>query len=59
MHRFSDRAGSADGSRERRQRCCLRPWDSVRGPIQPISRLNNPAYVYPAVTGWLRPGAVS
>jgi len=25
MHRLFDRAGSADGSRKRRRRCCLPP----------------------------------
>ena len=32
MHRFSDPAGSADGSRKRRQRCCLPPCRTTSAP---------------------------
>ena len=42
MHGFFDPAGSADGSRKRRHRCCL-PLihERVGTPIVPISRLHN------------------
>ena len=32
MHRFSDPAGSADGSRKRRRRCCLPPCRTTSAP---------------------------
>jgi hypothetical protein len=47
MHRFSDRAGSADHSRKRGQRCCLPPSCTASAPRTLISRLHSPAYAYP------------
>ena len=48
MHGFSDPAGSADGSRKRRQRCCLPPFATTSAPrTRPISGLNSPACAYP------------
>ena len=48
MPGFSDRAGSPDGSRKRRQRCCLPPVTTDVGtPNQTISRLNSPACTHP------------
>ena len=48
MHRFSDPARSADGSRKRRRRCCLPPVVRASAPRrQPISGLHSPAYAYP------------
>ena len=42
MHGFSDPAGSPDGSRKRRQRCCLPSSTIASAPrIERISRLNS------------------
>jgi len=48
MHRFSDRAGSADGSRIAPP--AILPSDLFNGvgtPVSLISRLNSPACTYP------------
>jgi hypothetical protein len=48
MHRFSDRAGSVDGSRIAPP--AMLPSDLLNGvgtPISLISRLNSPACTYP------------
>lgn len=48
MHRFSDRAGSVDGSRIPSPTVLpSAPFDGVGTPETLISRLNSPAYAYP------------
>jgi hypothetical protein len=48
MHRFLDPARPTDGSRKRRQQCCLPPVVRTSAPrLQPISGLDSPAYAYP------------
>ncbi len=45
-----DHAGSTNGSRKRRQRCCLPPLVQRGHPDRIISRLNSPACTYPLST---------
>ena len=48
MHRFFDPAGSTDGSRKRRRRCCLPPCRTASAPrTRRFTRLNSPACAYP------------
>ena len=55
MHGFFDPAGSANGSRERRQRCCLPSFPSTSAPrTSPISGLNSRPACTP-VNASLRP----
>ena len=47
MHRFFDPAGSDDGSRKRRRRCCLPLHRTASAPRSVFTRLNSPACAYP------------
>lgn len=60
---FSDPAGSPDGSRKRRRRCCLPPFEERGHPGSAISGLHSPACTCPYqrfatpsrnVDAWLR-----